>query len=94
VIRRFDKTCFPPNGLAGGEPGARARFVIRLGTEREEDTRASGRYDMKAGERFLIRTAGGGGYGDSRRRDAALIAQDLAEGYVTRAGAAREDEQG
>src|SRR5215510_14733455 len=63
VIRRFDKTRYPPNGLAGGRPGARSRFVIRLGTKEEQDTRASGRYEMKAGERFLIQTAGGGGYG-------------------------------
>src|SRR5437764_395404 len=36
VIRRFDKTRFPPNGLAGGAPGARSRFVIRLGTDAEQ----------------------------------------------------------
>jgi N-methylhydantoinase B len=90
VIRRFDKTRFPPNGLGGGAPGARSRFVIRLGTDEERDTRASGRYEMKAGERFLIQTAGGGGYGDANRRDRALIRKDLAEGAVTRAGALRD----
>jgi N-methylhydantoinase B len=84
VIRRFDKTRFPPAGLAGGEPGARSRFVIHLGTLEEHETRASGRYEMKAGARFLIRTAGGGGYGDPARRDGALTARDLAEGYVSR----------
>ena len=38
---------------------------------------------MQAGERFLIQTAGGGGYGDPSRRDPAALARDLAEGYVT-----------
>jgi N-methylhydantoinase B len=90
VIRRFDKTRFPPGGLAGGAPGARSRFVIRLGTDAEQDTRASGRYEMKAGERFLIQTAGGGGYGDAKRRDRALVENDLAEGAITRAGATRD----
>jgi N-methylhydantoinase B len=90
VIRRFDKTRFPPNGLAGGAPGSRSRFVIRLGTDEERDTRASGRYEMQAGERFLIQTAGGGGYGDPRRRDRAAIEQDIAEGYVSPDGAARD----
>jgi N-methylhydantoinase B len=90
VIRRFDKTRFPPQGLAGGAPGARSRFVIRLGTDQEQDTRASGRYEMKAGERFLIQTAGGGGYGNASRRDRALVERDLAEGAITRAGAARD----
>jgi N-methylhydantoinase B len=90
VIRRFDKTRFPPNGLEGGKAGARSRFVIRLGTEHEQDTQASGRYDMKAGERFLIQTAGGGGYGDPHGRDRDAVAADLAEGFITRAGAARD----
>ncbi len=90
VIRRFDKTRFPPGGLAGGAAGARSRFVIRLGTDLEQDTRASGRYEMKAGERFLIQTAGGGGFGDAGKRDRALVERDLAEGAITRAGALRD----
>jgi len=90
VIRRFDKTRFPPNGLAGGAPGSRSRFVIRLGTDQEQDTGASGRYEMQAGERFLIQTAGGGGYGDPRRRDRAALEQDVAEGYVSPDGAVRD----
>ena len=49
VIRRFDKTKFPPQGLAGGKSGSRARFVIGLGTQEERETGASGRYEMKAG---------------------------------------------
>jgi len=83
VIRRFDKTKFPPEGLAGGNPGARARFRIGLGTAGEHDTPASGRYEMKAGERFLLQTAAGGGYGDPGQRDAGAIERDIAEGYVT-----------
>jgi len=90
IIRRFDKTRFPANGLAGGNPGARSRFVIRLGGDQEQDTRASGRYDMKSGERFLIQTAGGGGYGDPHRRDRVAVATDVAEGFVTREGAIRD----
>ena len=90
VIRRFDKTRFPPNGVAGGTPGGRSRFVIRLGTDQEQETRASGRYEMRPGERFLLQTAGGGGYGEPRRRDRAALARDIAEGYVSAEGAARD----
>jgi N-methylhydantoinase B len=86
VIRRFDKTRFPPQGLGGGGSGARARFRIRLGTPEEHDTPASGRYEMKAGERFLLQTAAGGGYGDPKERDETAIERDVAEGYVTREG--------
>jgi N-methylhydantoinase B len=83
VIRRFDKTRFPPQGVAGGRAGGRSRFVVRLGTPQEEDTRASGRYEMKAGERFSLQSAAGGGYGDPRRRDRAALERDITEGYVT-----------
>jgi N-methylhydantoinase B len=38
---------------------------------------------MQAGERFLLQSAGGGGYGDPARREAAAVARDIAEGYVT-----------
>jgi N-methylhydantoinase B len=83
VIRRFDKTRFPPQGVAGGRAGGRSRFVVRLGTPDEQDTRASGRYEMNAGERFSLQSAAGGGFGDSRRRDRAAVERDVAEGYVT-----------
>ena len=87
VIRRFDKTKFPPRGLAGGKDGGRARFRIGVGTPQEHETQASGRYEMRAGERFLLQTAGGGGYGDPRRRERAALERDLAEGFVSPEGA-------
>ena len=83
VIRRFDKTRFPPSGIAGGTSGERARFVVRLGTPDEHETRASARYEMKAGERFLMQSAAGGGYGDPAAREPAAAERDRAEGYVT-----------
>jgi N-methylhydantoinase B len=90
VVRRFDRTRFPPNGMAGGGNGSRSRFVIRLDTDREHETQGSGRFDMKAGERFLLQSAGGGGYGDPGRRDEDAIAHDIAAGYVSAEGALRD----
>jgi N-methylhydantoinase B len=90
VIRRYDKSRFPPGGIAEGGPGRGARFVIRLGTTREYVTPSSGRYEMRAGERFLLQSAGGGGCGDPRARDRAALARDRAEGYVS-ADAAKTD---
>src|SRR3954454_1455670 len=87
VIRRFNKTRFPPNGMAGGKAGSRARFVVRLGTKDEFESPASARFDMKAGERFLLQSAGGGGRGDPRERDGDALAQDVTEGYVSAEGA-------
>ncbi len=86
VTRRFDRTRYPPNGLAGGAKGSRSRFVIRLGSEREQETQGSGRFEMRTGERFLLQSAGGGGFGDPSRRDPEALARDLAEGYVSPEG--------
>src|SRR5437764_1088395 len=43
VIRRFNKTRFPPKGLAGGRDGTRARFVLKVGTQEQYETPASPR---------------------------------------------------
>jgi N-methylhydantoinase B len=84
VIRRFNKIKFPPTGLDGGAPGTPARFVVRPGTDQEVETRASARFELKAGDRFMLQSAGGGGYGDPAKRDTAAVARDVAEGYVTK----------
>ena len=90
VVRRYDRAKFPPSGIAGGKPGSRSRFVIHLGEKDERETPASGRYELAAGERFLLQSAGGGGFGDARRRDRTALQRDLAEGYVSAEAAAKE----
>ena len=90
VIRRFDRARFPPKGVAGGKHGRRSRFVIHVGTEHEREAPGSGRYEMRAGERFILGSAGGGGYGDARRRDPGALARDITEGYVSEKGAVED----
>ncbi len=90
VVRRYDRARFPPRGLDGGKDGRASRFVIRLGGEREEETPPSGRFTLAAGDRFLLETAAGGGYGDPAMRDPSAIARDIAEGYVSRDRARRD----
>ena len=65
-------------------------FVIHLDEKDERETPASGRYELAAGERFLLQSAGGGGFGDAHRRDRAALQRDIAEGYVSPEAAARE----
>ncbi|MEO8465900.1 MAG: hydantoinase B/oxoprolinase family protein [Gammaproteobacteria bacterium] len=53
----------PPFGLRGGEPGQCGRnFVVRA-NGRVEDLPATAAVDLAAGDRFVIETPGGGGYG-------------------------------
>ncbi len=90
VTRRYDRAVHPPRGLAGGRPGRASRFVVRWGTTDAFDAPAASRHSLRAGDRFLLETAGGGGYGDPRRRDPAALRRDLAEGRVTPEAAAAE----
>ena len=83
VIRRFDKAKNPPGGIEGGSNGGGGRFVVRLGTEQEQETIVSGRYEMKSGDRFLLQSAGGGGFGQPQQRDTDAVKRDVAEGYIT-----------
>jgi N-methylhydantoinase B len=45
---------------------------------------------MKAGEKFLLESAGGGGYGDPKKRDREAITRDEAEGAVSAEAAQRD----
>ena len=90
VVRRYDRARFPPSGVAGGRPGSRSRFVIRAGTPQEQETPASGRYELQAGERVFLQSAGGGGYGEPGKRDPGALARDISEGYVSKEAAARD----
>ena len=90
VIRRYDRARFPPSGLAGGSDGKGSQFVIRYGAQDEQVTPPSGRFALEAGQRFLLETAAGGGYGAPSGRDAAAIERDIAEGYVSQRGAVRD----
>ncbi|HYE92560.1 MAG TPA: hydantoinase B/oxoprolinase family protein, partial [Terriglobales bacterium] len=43
-------------------------------------------YVLKKGDRVLVRTPGGGGYGRAAARDTQRAARDRALGYVTKRG--------
>ena len=83
-----DRHDTPPPGLFGGQPGTTARYVLDPGTDRERFLSSKTPYvDLEPGTLVHVQSAGGGGYGDPRERDPALIARDLKNGYVTEAGA-------
>jgi N-methylhydantoinase B len=85
----MDHGRFGPPGLMGGRDGAPNEVVVsRQGGEyvsphlsKDEDIR------VVAGDSIAVRTPGGGGYGDPRLRNPALVARDVARGYLTAADA-------
>lgn len=79
------RTEYPPVGIFGGKPG-RAREIRING----KPVHPKGRFTLAPGDRITTYEAGGGGYGDPRRRDRTHIADDVFAGYVTREGALRD----
>ena len=63
--------------------------VIHRADGRDEVVPSKQVTTLKRGDRVTVETAGGGGYGDPKRRDAALVKADIANGKVS-AKAARE----
>jgi 5-oxoprolinase (ATP-hydrolysing) len=54
-----------PLGLAGGLPGACGRNYVLRGDGRIEELPATAAVELAAGDRFVIETPGGGGYGEA-----------------------------
>lgn len=57
---------FPPFGLAGGEPGALGENLLIRCDDSEEQLPGICQRQLAPGDRLIIRTPGGGGYGGAR----------------------------
>jgi N-methylhydantoinase B len=53
----------PPWGLAGGRPGACGEDWLKRGTGEWERVAGKATFEVRAGDRLLVRTPGGGGWG-------------------------------
>lgn len=73
----------PPFGLSGGLPGSTARVELPPGAK-PLDRRAG---ILQPGEWVGMVAAGGGGFGDPRKRDRALVERDLREERISRQAA-------
>lgn len=82
---------FAPWEFAGGGPGRPAELhLIRRNGQSEPLPSKVPHMRVLAGERFVCVGPAGGGYGDPRRRDPALVSRDVADGLVS-IDAARND---
>jgi N-methylhydantoinase B len=89
-----------PWGVLGGGGGAvGGLWVRRAGSSEwrtfvdEFGTRSPSKFSgvvLHEGDQVKILMPGGGGYGDARARDRALVRRDVEEGFVTRDAAVRE----
>ncbi|MFI5011615.1 MAG: hydantoinase B/oxoprolinase family protein [Hyphomicrobiales bacterium] len=82
---QFDRLDHPAAGLFGGGPGGRSKLALNGSTP----VPGKGRVLLRRGDRLSLDYAGGGGYGPPSDRDAAAVAADLRDGYISQ-DAARE----
>ena len=81
----------PPPGRAGGAPGAAGTWSVeRHDGSHEAIPAKAANVAIAAGERFVLRTSGGGGLGAPERREPELVLADVRAGKVTVEGAARD----
>ena len=86
-----DGAIVPAFGVLGGLSGFPVgSWIDRDGDIEDFDTpgKVAG-HPLQEGDVVMVRSAGGGGYGDPLDRDPERVADDVREGYVS-AGAARE----
>ncbi|TFY96780.1 hydantoinase B/oxoprolinase family protein [Ramlibacter rhizophilus] len=72
VSYRGERHRTPAQGAAGGEPGACGRACLERADGSVEELPAKARARWAAGDRLVIETAGGGGWGKPRPRGARL----------------------
>jgi N-methylhydantoinase B len=82
VNRRADGGRIPSRGLLGGQPGRLGSLAIES-DERVDRVPIAGRYALNTGDRLTVEGAGGGGYGDPRRRPVELVVADFRRGYIS-----------
>ena len=83
---------YPPFGVNGGAPAALNRFVFETDNGEKTPPLVSKITDVKIqlGQKVRLETPGGGGFGDPKDRDPALVARDARLGYVSRRAALSE----
>jgi N-methylhydantoinase B len=90
VALRSCRQKFPAEGLLGGQPGTVGAFQRNPGqASYTKLPTTSSDTPLKPGDLLRIVSPGGGGYGDPRERDPALVKRDLVEGKISEQ-AARE----
>jgi N-methylhydantoinase B len=83
---RGERHAIAASGLAGGGPGACAVSVITRADGTTETIASKRVTTLAAGDRVVVETAGGGGWGEPALRDAARRGEDAANGKIALEG--------
>jgi N-methylhydantoinase B len=77
----------PPWGLWGGKPGEYGLYLLRAPGEDEFRMMGGAHHPVPVNAEVIVRTGGGGGWGDPLERDPAAVRADVEEELVSRASA-------
>jgi len=85
-----ERTKIPPWGLYGGKNGARGEYYIIKPKGKRIKLKSKCTVRIENGDVFVVRTPGGGGFGDPLERESKFVLQDVLNGLVP-LEAARQD---
>ncbi|MCE3246569.1 MAG: 5-oxoprolinase [Geminicoccaceae bacterium] len=89
---RGERHVVAASGMAGGGDGAKARSVIHRRDGSTVEIPSKMVTELSPGDRVIIETAGGAGWGPPARRSGEALAADIANGKVSTAEARRLDD--
>ena len=78
-----DRRVVGPWGVAGGEPGKTSKCVLVDGDGKRRTLPCKITTQVRQGDKIVVTTPGGGGWGTPRKRDRARVSQDLADGLIS-----------
>jgi N-methylhydantoinase B len=73
----------PPWGLWGGKPGNSGKYLLKLPGENAFHEKEANRLPTPPETEVIVRSNGGGGWGDPLDRDPERVRVDVIEGYVS-----------
>jgi N-methylhydantoinase B len=83
TVRGMNRFHFQPWGVHGGRPGSLCTAVINPDTPRRTELERIDIVKLAPGDVIRLVSPAGGGFGDPRQRDRALIEKDLARGAIS-----------
>jgi N-methylhydantoinase B len=73
----------PPWGLWGGKPGDYGVYLLRTSDEHEFCPMAGAHHPVEVNSEVIVRTGGGGGWGDPLERDPSAVRADVQEEFIS-----------
>jgi N-methylhydantoinase B len=73
----------PPWGLWGGEPGEYGMYLLREPGESDFRVTGGAHHPVAVKSEVIVRTGGGGGWGDPLERDPAAVRADVREEFIS-----------